>query len=366
MTFSKNKKHRILISWSILTVIFILVYQLFILDHSVTTPLQMQRARDYMKTLNETVQREREKRGIPIDRKLDPNHTGLIGTEHSIITTTLGHLEAKRTSVNPDNAGLVVKLFQKMGLKPGDTVAIGSSASFPGLILATLSACKVLELKPLYMISLGSSQYGANIPDFTIIDILTALEEKHGKLFRPLAVSYGGNNDTGKGLSEEGKKLIEAKIKQTGYRLIYESDFEKNIHKRLTLYNEAAKDTIKCFVNIGGAIANIGKSAAILNLEPGLNREIESIPSKQTRGVLFEFADREIPTIHLLYIKGLSIKYGLVWDPIPFRDNTLKKLYTIDEKQKKAYFVFFAGYVLSMLGSFLAVLFISQKRWYNQ
>ncbi|UCE06272.1 MAG: hypothetical protein JSW07_22290, partial [bacterium] len=50
-----------------------------------------------------------------------------------------------------------------------------------------------------------------------------------------------------------------------------------------------------------------------------LNEQI-LIPPKVERGVLFEMAARNIPTIHLLYIKGLTLKYGLPWDPIPLPD----------------------------------------------
>jgi hypothetical protein len=42
-----------------------------------------------------------------------------------------------------------------------------------------------------------------------------------------------------------------------------------------------------------------------------------SIPPKAERGVLFEMAARNVPIIHLLYIKGLALQYGLPWDPIP-------------------------------------------------
>jgi poly-gamma-glutamate system protein len=54
----------------------------------------------------------------------------------------------------------------------------------------------------------------------------------------------------------------------------------------------------------------------VLEIKPGLNGNV-SLPAKSERGVLFEMAAQDIPCIHLLFIKGLAMKYGLPWDPIP-------------------------------------------------
>jgi poly-gamma-glutamate system protein len=102
----------------------------------------------------------RESLGIEIDPSVDPNLTGLIGPEFTELTTTLGNLQAKRTSTNPDFAALLVKYFKELNLKRGDPVAIGASGSFPSLLLATLCACEVLELEPLVIYSIGASEHG--------------------------------------------------------------------------------------------------------------------------------------------------------------------------------------------------------------
>jgi len=104
--------------------------------------------------------------GILLDKKQDPNLTGLIGQKMSSITTSLGSLEAKRTTTNPNFAALVVLLLKKAGVREGDTIAVGSSSSFPALIVALLSAAKVMDLHPLIISSLGASQWGANRPRF--------------------------------------------------------------------------------------------------------------------------------------------------------------------------------------------------------
>ena len=137
------------------------------------------RAAQIMSQAIEAISKERKVRQIPINKQLDPNGTGLIGEEYNELTTTLGNLDAKRTSTNPEFAALMVKYFQQAGLKSGDVIAIGSSGSFPALLLATLSASKVMGIIPLTIYAIGASEYGANIPDFTFIDMLKVLNERN-------------------------------------------------------------------------------------------------------------------------------------------------------------------------------------------
>ncbi|MCJ7657071.1 MAG: poly-gamma-glutamate system protein, partial [Candidatus Atribacteria bacterium] len=80
-------------------------------------------AAQLMKSSLEAIKEERLKRAIPLDVGLDPNQTGIIGEEYTELTTTLGNLEAKRTSSNPAFAALLVKYFKEANLKKGDAVA---------------------------------------------------------------------------------------------------------------------------------------------------------------------------------------------------------------------------------------------------
>jgi poly-gamma-glutamate system protein len=41
------------------------------------------------------------------------------------------------------------------------------------------------------------------------------------------------------------------------------------------------------------------------------------MPSSPTRGVVFEFAVRGVPVVHLLFVKGLARDNGLPFDPVP-------------------------------------------------
>jgi poly-gamma-glutamate system protein len=133
--------------------------------------------------------------------------------------------------------------------------------------------------------------------------------------YRPLAVSLGGEGDTGQDMSPEGRALLLEKIQKTGFFFINESSLEVNVKLRMRLYEEnAGASPVKAFINIGGSWANVGTDPSVLKLEPGLSR-VNSFPIPGKRGVLQEMASLGIPVIHLLHIKGVAQRYGLPWDP---------------------------------------------------
>jgi poly-gamma-glutamate system protein len=275
------------------------------------------RAAEIMAVAEGRIRECREARGIPPDISSDINRTGLIGVETSPVTTTLGDLEAKRTVTNPNLAGLVVRLFVEAGVKRGDVVAVGASSSFPGSILAVLSAAEAMGLDVLGICSLGASQWGANDPRFDWLDMYACASRGGGLPARWLALSIGGENDAGTDLGPGGRRLIEDRIRRTGIAFFEERDLARNVGRRMRLYEQAAAGRpIRVFVNIGGAWANIGTNSSVLGVEPGLAR-VRDIPPPSSRGVLQEMASRGIPVIHLLNVKGLASKYGLPLDPGP-------------------------------------------------
>ena len=256
-------------------------------------------------------------RGLHLDTENDPNQTGLIGFESSPLTTTIGNLEAKRTTTNPNFAALVVFLFKKAGVERGDTVAVGASSSFPALIVATLSAAKVMNLHLLMINSLGASQWGANSTDFHWLDMLNCLLKSGIFSFQPIALSLGGEKDKGEDMSPEGRSFLLDEMNKSGFLFIDEPDLRSNVEARMRLYEKSAgANKIKAFINIGGSWANMGTDAEVLKLEPGLVK-IRKLPPLGNRGIIFEMASRNIPVIHLLFVRGLVEKYGLSWDPVP-------------------------------------------------
>jgi len=262
----------------------------------------------------------RLEKGLPIDPALDPNQTGIVGDEFTPLTTSLGDVAAKRTAANPAFAGVVAGYFERAGLKPGDVVAIGGSGSFPAFVLASLCAARALDLRPVLIYSVGSSMYGANIPGFTFVDMLARLRSDSLLPYTIAAVAPGGKRDTGRGVlfDEEGTTLVD-EARRSGLPVIEGPTLADRIRRRLQIYDAAAAGRpVRCFVNVGGATANYGDTEASLEVPNGLVLKLPSLPSSPARGLLFEFAARGVPVVHLLFVKGLARDNGLPFDPVPF------------------------------------------------
>lgn len=225
---------------------------------------EMVEASEKMKIISTEIKNERIRRGITIDKNLDINETGLIGEEWSGITTTLGNLESKRTSTNPDFAALLVKLFKEKGLKKGDIIAANLSSSFPALNLSLIAAADTLGLEAVMVNSVGSSTYGGNIEDFTYLDMENHLFSKGMIRNRSRGFSLGGIGDIGKEFEKEIKEKIVARNKKYGLKFFYNENLEKNIEERYNYFVEESNDQIKIFVNIGGNLLSIGDSVDII------------------------------------------------------------------------------------------------------
>lgn len=322
----KKMAHMVIYGLSFLSLSAFLTAKIFFREASAVKIMlsaaeQMQTALHYLRLC-------REKKGLSFDLAIDPNRTGLIGLRNSILTTTIGQLEAKRTTTNPDFAGLIAYLLKKAGVKENEVIAIGASSSFPALIIASLAAAKALKLTPLYIVSLAASQWGANDPNFTWLDMQDCLEKAAWLPSKPVAVSLGGVRDIGLGLTYEAKEFLLREIERRKLNLIYEPDLDKNIALRLKFYETASQgQRIAAFINIGGGWANMGESEEILRLPPGLN--IIDHRVAQPKGIVWEMARRKIPVIHLLYIKGLTEKYGLPWDPQPLPEKGKSRFYEL-------------------------------------
>ncbi len=311
-------------------------------------------ASQIMKEAIDVLQECQEEKGISIDKRRDPNQTGLIGLEVSQITTSLGSLEAKRTTTNPNFAGLIVFLLKEAGVKEGETIAVGASGSFPALIVAVFSAAKAMDLKPLVISSLGASQWGANRADFFWLRMHECLSMEGVFDDELIALSLGGEKDSGEDMSVEGRSLLTKEIRESGILFIDEPYLERNVELRMSVYEEnAGNNKIKAFINIGGSWSNMGTDLEILKLKPGLVK-IRSIPTPDKRGIIHEMAVRKIPVIHLLYIKGFVHRYGLPWDPIPLPRPGDGKIYQMI-RQKQPTFIFLAALYL-ILVSLVVVL----------
>jgi len=254
----------------------------------------------------QAVKEEGLRRGLSIQKADDPNETGLIGDYLTPITTTLGNLEAKRTSVNPNAAALVVRLLYDAGVRPGDRIAVNCSASFPALNLAVLCAMDAMELEGMVFSSIGAYTYGANREEFTYPDMEYILFENGYIHHKSEFVSFGGANDQGLEFSEEVKETIRTRLAELGCSLWEMDNLEENIQARLDRYG-----SVDCFVNVGGNLVSTGGSTAYDSGSGLLKRGSDS------RGLIGQYLAQDIPVLHLLNLKQLFPRYGLPVDPIP-------------------------------------------------
>ncbi|GBD88719.1 hypothetical protein BMS3Abin03_02660 [bacterium BMS3Abin03] len=259
----------------------------------------------------------RLKGGIFVDVINDPNETALIGQEYTLTTTDRGYIEAKLSTTNPNFAAAIVDMLKEAGATKGDYIAIAYTGSFPGLNIATLAAIEVLQLKPIIISSVGASNFGANDPYFTWLDMESYLFEKGVFNNKSIAASIGGGGDRGRGLSPEGRNLIIESIKRNDVEFINEYYLENSINKRLEIYNRKSNGKpIKAYINVGGGIASLGASINGKLIPGGLSK-IMDMQNYPVQGVIIKMAQEHYPIIHLLNISSLLAKYNLPNNPIP-------------------------------------------------
>ncbi len=250
-----------------------------------------------------------------LDLVNDPAGTGLVGPQFSLITNARGDLDAKLTSLNPNFAGLLVKFFREAGLHKGDKVAVAVSGSFPGINIGLYAALETMELDPVIITSVGASMWGANSPDFTWLDMETLFREKGVFKLRSDAATYGGANDMGRGLSPDGRRLIQEAIDRNGIPLLDSDNIQDAIDQRLAFFMENAQGrAYQLYVNVGGGVASIGSTHNRLLLPKGLNFDLQE-HNWARKGNLIQFAEMGVPTVHLLGITGLAREYGLPISP---------------------------------------------------
>ena len=255
---------------------------------------------------------EAARRGIPLDPAVDPGLTGLVGPAFSPMTTTLGSLSAKRTGLQPDAAAMMSSLLRRAGLQVGGRVAVDTSGSFPGFAIATLIAAETLGAETACIVSLGSSTYGANHPEFTLADMIGVLVQR-GILRRGLvAVSPGGDDDLGRNM---GGAELERALARPAVPILREGDLKRNLAaRRVLLFQDPQPGVV---VSVGGNLTSTGLGETI-GLRTGLIRRTD-FPGGVVPGEgLIQGSLREnLPVIRVLDVRGLCSLTGLPFDPLP-------------------------------------------------
>lgn len=253
--------------------------------------------------------RWRESNGTAASHEADPWHCGLIGVEWSGITTTLGDLSSKRTSCNPAWAVQFSRWFEESGLNPGDHIAIYSSGSFPALLLSSMAAAEAMELKPLLIVSLGSSTWGANHPDNPWPVLAAELRRSGFIRHRADYYTLGGDGELGHGFSPEGEALLLSAAKDAGVEMLTTGSLEEMIALKSELLE---RHQARLFVSIGGSHANLGNALEVLRMQTGL------VPPTDVElagnGVIGTAMRNNIPVIHMLNIRSVSSMVGIPYD----------------------------------------------------
>ena len=306
----------------------------------------------------EKIKERKAELGIPMATK-DILQTGLLGERYTGITTTLGVLEAKRTSLNPNFAAVIIDMFKEADIQKGDEVGVVFSGSFPGLNISVLCAIEVFELKPCIMISIGASSYGANHPEFTFLEMFDYLVQEKILSHPVNYISLGGNNDLGDEFDEDLREKIIGRIKQNPATFIFESDFETNIKKRMAYFEQAVPD-MKLFINVGGNLVAMGREEAAFISDNGLikpgyfsNQFGKNIKNE---GLIDRYLSKKIPVIHMLNIKGLAYEYHLPYDP-----NTPFELGVGDVYMEKKYNLTVPIVTLCLSGFLLAFIYFYKR-----
>jgi len=228
-------------------------------------------------------------------------------------------------------------------VKENDVVAVGTSGSFPALNVAILAALKAVKARAVIISSAGASQWGANIPSFMWPDMERVLVRRGLFPYPSAAISLGGLDDRGIGLSDEGIGQLRAAIARSGRPVLEVTGFADSLKKRMTLYREqAGEDEIKAYINIGGGTVSVGTAVGKATFKPGLNRYPPrggSIDSVMTR-----FSKGGIPVIHFSNIGQLAEIYGLPAEPKTMPTAGEGKIFV-----REGYSPWLAGGVLALL-----------------
>ena len=307
----------------------------------------------------------RMEESVFIDIENDPNETGLVGSPFSLITTDEGDLDSKLTTLDPNFSAVMVELMYQLGLKDGDTIAVLMTGSMPGANIAVLTACKALGVIPITITSVGASQWGANLVDFTWLDMESILFENGLISSRSIAASIGGRNDMGRLLSPSGRNLIMENINKHDLPLIRKERLVDNIEHRMDLYSSIQSiNKYDAIVNVGGGVASLGTSFNLRLLPPGVVRRNilqDIVRPGGIEGVFSKFLNFDVPGLHILNIRPLTQEFKMPFAPIPVPEIGVGSLYAIEK-----YNLWVAGICLIVVSSSVLAVGIHSKRKIRQ
>ncbi len=315
------KKRKWILHGLVAVLLMVSVLAIYLSGRRVRLPYadEMEAAAQLHQQVVAAVRAERLRRGYELADE-DTLQFGLMGTAVSPVTTSLGSKEAKRTSQLPDFAALAVRYLHEAGVRPGDRIGACFSASFPGIDLGVLCAAEVMGLDISYSVSIGSSNFGANLPGYVLPEMILTAQEAGLLSTLPDVVTMGGDGDAGENMlaymleDEDDIRQIEAMIARLaaeGLALTsYDEGYESDVLDRM-----ARMGDIAAFVNVGGNILGMGDTDAAVSFGQGLLPEADPKIGPKS-GLVERYLSLDVPTIHFLNIKQLCAETGIPYDPV--------------------------------------------------
>ncbi len=279
---------------------------------------QMLAAAGVMQAASKLLYAEKERLGLLPPAATDPNKTGMIGLEYTPMTTTPGELPAKRTTTSPDFAAAMVKMLAGQKIAAGAPVVVVLSGSYVGGDVAMLAALEVLQLKPILIISAGTSQFGANDPEFNIIDMLKLLRERGVISTKGVIAVLGGTDGAGGGQDAPSRASLHASAAADGIPVIDTQPLAAMVDELVAKARAELRGTEPgAVINVGAGIVGPGTCDESFTFPPGVTTT--PVPcTAGTAGILMKMAGPGLPVVHIINMMRLSAELGFAYDPVPF------------------------------------------------
>lgn len=345
--FQKKYHLRFISVLSLALILFFVIETFFTENKNRKDQYKMREAVNLSQKWFSDVNYMKKERKIVGDSKSDIKYSSLIGDEFTEVTTTLGSLEAKEISSNPEFAALVVKYLTDCEIDSTKTVGLILSGSFPALSISSLAAIQTLKAGAIIFSSLGSSMYGANQPGATWIDIENYLRNNGNLLYKSFLVTLGAENDNGGGLSTEGIEMLMTAAAKNNVDIYIPRSLSESISKKTDIL---LQNKIDLLINIGGNQTSLGTCYHSSEIPNGMHKNFKACKD-QTRGIIMRLSEKGIPFVNLLNIRNLAVSNGISINPLVNNSGATNK----DRKTKKIP-AFFSLIVLS-----LSLLLIRKK-----
>ncbi|PKN75329.1 MAG: hypothetical protein CVU49_03435 [Candidatus Cloacimonetes bacterium HGW-Cloacimonetes-2] len=307
-------------NWSLI-ILFLLALGLFVVAQTSYVNVKTENhdlkveAAKLSQAMMDTLKAEIVARGIQIDPIDDHFNTGLIGTRLSSITTDRGLLSDKTAALNPNIAAIFIEEFTKLRLNEGDYVAVGLTGSNPGVAISLYAAMKTMKLNPRIITAVSSASYGANREEITWLDMETILKSKGMIDFSTSYASFGGKDDLGIGLSDNGIQSLQEAIRRNNLPQLIGANLNDNVQLRYSAYHDLLPEgeRYRAFINIGRGLANVGSEPNANLIPEGINRKLAEKEFEQ-EGVMMLMAKKNVPVFHfsrlLRWTRNYDIPFG--------------------------------------------------------